>query len=111
MATTTLTRRRAGSRRGRWIGAGIAVIVIGIIAALLINRTSSSASATTLATSTVTRGNVIASVSGSGSLAAAQTLDLAFSSSGSVTQVLVKEGDSVTAGQTLAQLDTRNLEL
>jgi HlyD family secretion protein len=102
---------RRPARRGRWIGAGIAVIVIGIIAALVINRTSSSSSTTTLATTAVTRGNVIASVSGSGSIAAAQTLDVAFPTSGNVTQVLVKEGDSVTAGQTLAQLDTRDLEL
>ena len=111
MATTTLTGRRTGHRRGRWIAAGIAVIVICIIAALVINRTSSSSSATTVAATTVTRGNVIASVSGSGSIAAAQTLDLAFPTSGSVTQVLVKAGDSVTAGQTMAQLDTRDLEL
>jgi len=62
-------------------------------------------------TSTVTRGNVVAAVAGSGSIAAAQTLDLAFQTSGSVTQVLVKEGDSVTSGQTLAQLDTRDLAL
>jgi HlyD family secretion protein len=111
MATTTLTGRRTGSRRGRWIGAGSAVIVIGLIAALVINRTSSGSSTATVTTTTVTRGNVVATVAGSGSIAAAQALDLAFQTSGSVTQVLVKEGDSVTAGQPLAQLDTRDLEL
>ena len=111
MATTTLTGRQTGWRRGRWIGASIAVIVIGLIVALAINRTSSRSSTAMVATSTVTRGNVVAAVAGSGSIAAAQTLDLAFQTSGSVTQVLVKEGDSVTSGQTLAQLDTRDLAL
>jgi HlyD family secretion protein len=111
MATTTLTGHRTGTRRKRWIGAGIAVIVIGLIVALVINRTSSRSSTTTVSTTTVARGNVIAAVAGSGSIAAAQTLDLAFQTSGSITQVLVKEGDSVTAGQPLAQLDTRDLEL
>jgi HlyD family secretion protein len=112
MATTTLPERRTGRRHGRWIGAGIVVIVIGLIAALVLNRTASSGTSTaTVATTTVTRGNVVASVAGSGTVAAAHALDLSFQTSGTVTQVLVKEGDSVTAGQTLAQLDTRDLEL
>src|SRR6266542_2744330 len=111
MATTTLTGRQTGWRRGRWIGASIAVIVIGLIVALAINRTSSRSSTAMVATSTVTRGNVVAAVAGSGSIAAAQTLDLAFQTSGSVTQVLVKEGDLVKADQPLAQLDPRDLAL
>jgi HlyD family secretion protein len=111
MATTTLERRSA-PRRGIWFGGGAAVIALVIIAALYINsRASSSSAATTVATSTVAPGSVVASVAGSGTVAAAQSLDLAFQSSGTVTQVSVKEGDSVTAGQTLAQLDTRDLEL
>jgi HlyD family secretion protein len=110
MATTTL-QRSAGIRRGRWIGAGIVVIVAGIIAALALTRAGSGSTATTVATTTVSTGNVVASVAGSGTVAAAQALDLNFQSSGTVTQVFVKEGDGVTAGQALAQLDTRDLEL
>ena len=64
-----------------------------------------------MATTTVASGKMVASVAGSGRVAAAQSLDLAFQASGSVTQVLVKEGDSVTAGQPLAQLDTRDWQL
>jgi HlyD family secretion protein len=110
MATTTLPRRQ-GISRGRWIGAGIVLIIIVIIAALALNSRSSSSTTPTVATTTASRGNIVASVAGSGAIAAAQSLDLAFQSSGSVTRVLVKEGDSVTAGQPLAQLDTRDLEL
>src|SRR5262245_45331445 len=112
MATTTLPSRRAGSRRGLWAGIGIAVIVVGVVAGLFINsRASSSTAGTTIATTTVASGSLVASVAGSGTVAAAQSLDLAFQPSGTVTQVLVKEGDTVSAGQALAQLDTRDLEL
>ena len=110
MATATLPRRQ-GISRGRWLGAGIFLIVLVIIAAVAISSRRSSASTPTVATSTITSGNVVASIAGSGSVAAAQSLDLPFQASGSVTQVLVKEGDSVTAGQPLAQLDTRDLQL
>jgi HlyD family secretion protein len=110
MATTTLQRRQ-GLSRGQWLGGGIALIVIVIIAALAINSRSSSSAISTVATTTVGRGAILASVGGSGTVAAAQALDLSFQTSGTVTHVLIKEGDNVTAGQTLAQLDTRDLEL
>jgi HlyD family secretion protein len=110
MATATLPRRQ-GISRGRWLGAGIFLIVLVIIAAVLLTRPGSSSSTLTIATTPVTSGSVVASIAGSGSVAAAQSLDLLFQASGSVTHVLVKEGDSVIAGQPLAQLDTRDLEL
>jgi len=110
MATTTLQRRQ-GLSRGQWLGGGIALIVLVIIAALAINSRSSSSAISTVATTTVGRGAILASVGGSGTVAAAQALDLSFQTSGTVTHVLIKEGDNVTAGQTLAQLDTRDLEL
>jgi HlyD family secretion protein len=96
--------------RGRWIGAGVAVIVLAIAVALLLNRPQSGA-ATTISTTTVARGNIVATVSGSGTVAAAQTLDLPFQTSGKVTDVFVSEGDTVDAGQALARLDTRDLQL
>jgi HlyD family secretion protein len=110
MATTTLQRRQ-GLSRGQWLGGGFALIVLVIIAALAINGRSSSSTTPTVATTTVARGGVVASVAGSGTVASAQALDLSFQASGTVTQVLVKEGDLVKANQPLAQLDTRDLEL
>jgi HlyD family secretion protein len=92
-----------------WIG--IAVIVVAIGAGLLLSLSSSGSAAPQVSTTTVTIGSVVASVAGSGSIAAAQTLDQSFQTSGTVTHVFVKEGDSVMAGQPLAQLDTRDLEL
>jgi multidrug efflux pump subunit AcrA (membrane-fusion protein) len=45
-----------------------------------------------------------------GEIAALRASDLGFERSGELIQVLVKEGDRVKAGQSLARLDTRNLE-
>ncbi|NNJ10108.1 efflux RND transporter periplasmic adaptor subunit [Chloroflexales bacterium ZM16-3] len=109
MATTTLPRGHA-VRRGRWIAGGVAVIVLALIAALLITRQASAPTAGSTATTTVSLGALTASVTGSGTIAAEQTIDLPFRASGSVTEVLVSEGDVVTAGQALARIDSRDLE-
>src|SRR6187551_1088800 len=111
MATTTLPQRRQGISRGRWLWIGSAVIALAIIVAIVLTRAGSSASTPTLPTTTVSSGSIVASVAGSGTVAAAQALDLTFQNSGSVTQVLVKEGDLVKAAQPLAQLDAGDLEL
>ncbi len=59
----------------------------------------------------VTRGALQDSIEGSGNLTAAQNMSLAFSSSGRVAEVLVKVGDTVAEGQSLARLESANLEL
>ncbi|MFN8503655.1 efflux RND transporter periplasmic adaptor subunit [Kouleothrix sp.] len=110
MATTTLPNRQ-GLSRGKWLGGGIALIVLGIIAALVINSMRSSSTTSTVATSKVTRGTIVATVDGSGTIAAAQSLDLGFATTGTVKTVLVNEGDTVKAGQALAQLDDADLQL
>lgn len=110
MASVTLpTKRETGGNRRIFIGIG--VIIIAIIAALILTRPQSASTQTTSTTTSVASGNIVASVDGNGTVTAAQSVDLTFQSSGSIAQVLVQEGDQVTAGQTLAQLDTRNLEL
>lgn len=109
MASTTLPRRRGLSRR--WLIGGIALITVAIVAALLINGRPQSATAAGQATVPVTRGNLTAMVSGSGSVTAEQSLNLPFQTGGTVTEVLVTEGDTVKAGQPLAKLDDRQLQL
>src|SRR5450432_1787306 len=54
---------------------------------------------------TVDMGNVIASITSTGSIVAAQTSNLTFDTTGIIRQVLVKEGQHVDAGQTLAIVD------
>jgi HlyD family secretion protein len=110
MATTTLPRHRTANRRGRWLAGGLLVLVFAIIVVVLM-RTHLASTAPQAATVPVTRGAIVASVAGSGTVAAAQVLDLSFQTSGTVTAVLVAEGDSVQAGQVLARLDDRDVQL
>jgi multidrug efflux pump subunit AcrA (membrane-fusion protein) len=60
-------------------------------------------------TTQVERGSVSETVAVSGFVEAVKTANLSFSSSGLVTGVLVKEGDSVLAGQVLATLGASQL--
>ena len=109
MATTTLPRRKKLS--GRWLAVGIVLIVVAIGAALFINGRGQTATATGQSTVPVIRQNLTAMIAGSGSVTAEQSLNLPFQMSGTVTEVLVKEGDTVQVGQELAKLDDRNLQL
>ncbi len=62
-------------------------------------------------TTTVRRGSIQISASGSGTLVASQSVDLNFSTSGTVSELNVKLGDKVTAGQELAKLgNAENLQ-
>ncbi len=53
----------------------------------------------------VSRGNIVSSVSASGSVASANSRDLGFGTSGTVDTIKVKVGDKVKKGQLLATLD------
>ncbi|MEU9097856.1 HlyD family efflux transporter periplasmic adaptor subunit [Streptomyces sp. NPDC048361] len=53
----------------------------------------------------VTKGTVLATVSGSGSLASPSDAGVNFTTGGKLTQVDVKPGDKVTAGQVLGKVD------
>jgi HlyD family secretion protein len=55
---------------------------------------------------TVQRGDLRVDITGIGNLALSQKVDLSFEMDGTVTEVLVKEADSVEEGQVLAKLDT-----
>ncbi len=82
-----------------------------IAAAFVWRGPSSRAASDAPATTVVQRGALVAAVAGSGSVAAEQSLNLPFVSAGTVTQVLVKDGDTVKAGQVLARLDDRAAQL
>ena len=58
----------------------------------------------------VTSGTFGETVSAEGTVEAAETEELAFTSSGTVTAVNVAAGDTVTAGQVLATIDSAELE-
>jgi len=64
----------------------------------------------TTSTYTVARGNLTVDVSASGNLAFAAEEDLAFEMAGTVQDIFVSEGQSVTSDMVVATLDTANWE-
>jgi HlyD family secretion protein len=107
MANSGVARRRRPS--GRLLVVVGALVILAVIAGLTVNARAGRA-APLPATVKVTRGELVAKVTGSGSVAAEQSVSLPFQASGTVTEVLVKEGDVVEAGQALVKLDDRNLQ-
>jgi HlyD family secretion protein len=112
MASTTAptTAPRTGGR-SRGVIIGIIVIIVALVAGVLLSGVPGRGQQVTIPTVPASRETLVATVSGSGTIAAAQSVDLAFQTSGTVVEVLVAEGDSVSAGQPLARVDTRDLEL
>ena len=82
----------------------LVVIAAGVAGAVVLMRGKASASTTTR-TVTVALGNVSSTVSASGTVAPATSMDLNFLTSGVVSEVDVKVGDKVTAGQVVGRLD------
>jgi HlyD family secretion protein len=62
-------------------------------------------------TAPATTGTIDAAVSATGSVAAQAQADLRFAADGTVTDILVKPGDSVQAGQALARLEATDFQL
>ena len=89
-------------------------IVVTIVAvwwlAFRPDEEATASSTTTKLLVEVTTGPMSETVSAEGTVAAAQTDDLSFSASGTVTAVNVKAGDAVTTGQVLATIDSAELE-
>ncbi|MBI4180862.1 MAG: biotin/lipoyl-binding protein [Chloroflexi bacterium] len=72
--------------------------------------TSASKAVTQNQTVAVQRGNLTIDITGAGNLVLSQKEDLAFEIAGTVTEVMVTEGDTVEKGQVLAKLDTSDWE-
>jgi multidrug efflux pump subunit AcrA (membrane-fusion protein) len=98
--------RRAGWLTGTraWLlGLGlVAVLLLGLIAR---DTVFAQPAAATIRTSSADRGTVTSIVSGTGSLAPAGRMNVNFKTAGTLTEVDVRVGDKVTAGQVLARLD------
>src|SRR5215208_3404438 len=91
----------------RWILA--AVIVLAIAGGGAFYYTSSTKASTPtetpVQTSTATRGNIVLYANGTGSLVAAKTANFGFGISGQVTELDIKIGDTVQAGQVIGKMD------
>ena len=105
----------AGSPRRPWqsrrvIGAVAVVVVVAVIlGGAFAAHAAASAKPTTYSYATARQGTLILTVSGTGPVSAA-LYNLSFASSGRIAAIDVQVGQQVTAGQTLAQLDTTSLQ-
>ena len=93
-------------RKSVLINAGLALVLVAVAGGSVFAVNSSPTTTTTTPTATVARGTVTKTVSASGNLSAKSTIGVDFSgSAGTVTEIDVKVGDTVTAGQALAKVD------
>lgn len=79
-------------------------IIIVIIAVIIWNRLSSSTNAPQYQTAQLTRETLISSVSESGTVSTANRTSVITQATGQISEVDVKNGDTVTAGQKIAVL-------
>jgi macrolide-specific efflux system membrane fusion protein len=86
----------------------VCLVVIGIVLGIVLTRGASPQSTPT--TVNVTRGDIVKTVLVDGNLEMPNKAYLSFGVTGTVTEVLVAEGDNVTEGQVLARLDAPSLE-
>ncbi len=100
-------------RRYRWPIVGAVVVIVAAAIALPLWLTSGSSTAGGLSITTVTvpvtTGTIQQTVTSSGTIEPANQANLNFAVSGVVTGVNVKAGQTVTAGQVLATVDTTAL--
>jgi len=85
----------------------VCLVVIGIVLGVAFTRSHGSQSPVT--TINVTRGDIVKTVLVDGNLEMPNKAYLSFGVTGTVTEVLVDEGDNVTEGQVLARLDAQAL--
>jgi len=86
----------------------ICVVVVGIVLGIVLTRNSGSEAAPD--TVVVNRGDIVKTVFVDGNLEMLNKAYLSFGVTGTVTEVLVEEGNNVTEGQVLARLDAPSLE-
>jgi HlyD family secretion protein len=100
-------------KRTRWIIGSLLLIAIagGFAYYKLVYLPSLTSSTPTMQTSMVRQGNLVISASGTGTLVSKDEVDLAFEATGKVTEVNVKVGDQVKAGDLLAKVDETDLRL
>jgi multidrug efflux pump subunit AcrA (membrane-fusion protein) len=93
------------SRRS-WIVNGSLAVVVAVVALLAVNSIFHKSSAhAAQRTAIATMGTVQATVTATGNVASGQTENLGFGTGGTVTAIDVAQGQKVTAGQVLAQID------
>lgn len=104
-----MKKNRMASGKFRWLLVGIIILAIaGGGAYYFYYRNSTKATTTTVKpvqTATAFRGNIVLQASGTGTLAPANEVTFGFGTSGQITELNVKIGDQVQAGQVIGKMD------
>jgi multidrug efflux pump subunit AcrA (membrane-fusion protein) len=100
-------------RTGRpWLNYLLGLLCVGaIVAAILVVGPASGSQTAATRTAKAALGVVQSTVSGSGNLQPASQLNLGFKTSGTVTHIYVTQGEHVTEGRLLAELDPASAEV
>lgn len=91
-------------RRTVWVNIALVVVIVLVIG-LILGALAPKPAQAPARTATVERGDVISTVTATGTVETADPLELSFVTPGIVTAVDVEEGDTVLAGQPLARID------
>jgi HlyD family secretion protein len=86
------------------------VIILGILLPVTGCGSKDDNASTQTQTATVQKGDLSVEITSVGNLSLSQTEDLAFDMAGTVEEVMVETGDTVTAGQELVRLDSSEWE-
>jgi HlyD family secretion protein len=112
-----MTKKRVRGSMFRKKGFWIILIVLALVAGggyayyALLYKPGQESPEPVIATTQVSQGDVVISVSGSGTLVAASEATLGFEVSGYLEEVYVAVGERVKEGDVLAQMETNELEL
>lgn len=108
------TRTTRCTGKNRWIIASVIALIVVLGGTGYYYYTTLQANTdnkTVVMTSTIDTGNIILSATGLGALIPREEVSFGFKNSGQVSEVLVSLGDQVEAGQVLARLESKTLEL
>jgi HlyD family secretion protein len=101
--------KRTGSP---WLNYLLGLLCVGaIVAAILLVGPASGNTTAVTRTAKAAEGVVQSTVSGSGNLQPASQLDLGFKTSGTVTKIYVIQGEHVTEGKLIAELNPQSAEV
>src|SRR3954453_17417709 len=98
---------RGGGRGTPWINGTLAVLLVVAVVIAFTIIGNPTAPPVPVRTAVVTRGDVTATVTGSGNAASQTSVPASFPTDGTVTAVNVKAGDTVTLGEVLGTVDPR----
>jgi multidrug efflux pump subunit AcrA (membrane-fusion protein) len=101
--------KRTGSP---WLNYLLGLLCVGaIVAAILLVGPASGSTTAVTRTAKAAEGVVQSTVSGSGNLQPASQLDLGFKTGGTVTKIFVSQGEYVTEGKLIAELNPQSAEV